>query len=95
MKRIVDHLGLDPMPIKFEKISDDSRIYFQTGYIAINENLKDNYVECAKSIAHEMRHVFQILYAKLMNDERAVRWKEEFQHGINSENMKNTEDYIV
>lgn len=36
MKRIADHLGLDPMPIKFEKISDDSRIYFQEGYIAIN-----------------------------------------------------------
>ncbi len=95
VKRIAKHLGIDPLPVKFEKISDDSRIYFQEGYIAINENLKGSYIECAKSIAHEMRHVFQIYYAKLMNDERAKRWLDEMKHQVNSENMNSIEDYYT
>lgn len=31
IKRIADHLGLDPLPVKFEDISDDSKIYFKEG----------------------------------------------------------------
>ena len=94
MKKIANHLGLEPIPIKYEDITDDSRMYFEKGYIAISCKLKDNYEECAKCIAHEMRHLFQIWYAKLMNDERAIRWKEEFQHGINSSNMTRVEEYL-
>ena len=36
MKRIADHLGLDPIPIKYEDITDDSRMYFEKVYIIIN-----------------------------------------------------------
>ena len=31
MKRIADHLGLDPIPVKYEDIPDDSRMYFEKG----------------------------------------------------------------
>lgn len=41
-----------------------------------------------------MRHVFQIYYAKLMNDERAKRWLEEMKHQVNSSNMTRVEEYL-
>ena len=36
MKRIADHLWLDPIQIKYEDITDDSRMYFEKVYIIIN-----------------------------------------------------------
>lgn len=35
MKRIADHLGLNPILVRYEDITDDSRMYFEKGYIAI------------------------------------------------------------
>lgn len=42
--------------------------------------------ECAKTITHEMRHLFQMFWAGLMNDDLARRWKEAFNNPISSEN---------
>lgn len=78
MQEVVDYLGLDLIPLEFDEISDDSRLITKPHLkLVINSKFENNYVECAKSITHELRHLFQITYVALMNDERAARWKEE------------------
>ena len=87
-KEIAEHLGIDPLPIKYEDLGDeDSRLYTQEEYVGINKKYKDNYEEIAKCIAHEYRHVFQIFYASLFQDERAARWKGLLSTQINSSTM--------
>ena len=86
-KRIANHLAVEELEIKFDKIIDDSRLYPKEGLIVINEKYKANYIECAKSLAHEYRHVFQIYYANLMNDELAKIWREELGTAKNSNNI--------
>jgi len=79
-KRIANRLGVDPLEINFEEMIDDSRLYIKEEYVAINKKFENDYVECAKAIAHEYRHVFQLFYANTLNDNRARRWRMERLH---------------
>lgn len=73
---VAEHLGIDPLPIKFEDLGDeDSRLCLKEEYVGINIKYKNDYLECAKSITYEYRHVFQIFYASLFTTETAIRWK--------------------
>lgn len=82
---VAEHLGIDPLPIKFEELGDeDSRLYTKEEYVGINIKYKNDYIECAKSITHEYRHVFQIFYANLFNTETAKRWKKLLGAQVNS-----------
>lgn len=80
---------------------DDSRLYIKEEYVAINKKFENNYVECAKAIAHEYRHIFQLFYVNMFNDDQARRWKNTFENVISSENadiFKNVDDstkYVV
>ena len=85
--RIADQLGIEPLDIRFEDLTDDSRLYLKENYVAINKKYENDYEECAKSIAHEYRHVFRIFYVSLFFNERSKRWKKELQGVINSSNM--------
>ncbi|MBM7453995.1 ERCC4-related helicase [Acholeplasma morum] len=86
-QRIADRLGIDPLVIKFEEMIDDSKLYIKEEYVAINKKFENDYEECAKSIAHEYRHVFQIFYVSLFSNERSKRWQKELQDVVNSSNM--------
>jgi len=88
-QRIADRLGIDPLDIKFEEMIDDSRLYIKEEYVAINKKFEYDYVECAKAITHEYRHVFQIFYANMFNDDRARRWRSELATLVNTSNMNN------
>ena len=77
-----DYLGIDYYPILFEELSEDSRIYFEEEYIAINIKFKDDYFECAKCVSHELRHIYQLLYVKVSSDNRALRMKGELEHPV-------------
>ena len=93
--RIADQLGIEPLDIRFEDLTDDSRLYIKENYVAINKKYENDYEECAKSIAHEYRHVFQIFYITLFDNDRSKRWKKELQGVINSSNMDiNGSNYI-
>lgn len=50
---VFEDLGIEPIPVIFEDIEEDSRLYVRDGYIAISRKLKNNKIECAKCIAHE------------------------------------------
>lgn len=94
-QRIAERLGIEPLEIKFEQMIDDSRLYIKEEYVAINKKFENDYVECAKAITHEYRHVFQIFYANMFNDERAKRWRLEFSTLVNTSNMsKSGSNYI-
>lgn len=86
-QRVADRLGIDPLDIKFEEMIDDSRLYIKEEYVAINKKFEYDYVECAKAITHEYRHVFQIFYANMFNDDRARRWRSELSNLVNTSNM--------
>lgn len=75
---VSNYLRIDFLSILFEDLDEeDSRIYYKEEYIAINTKYKDNYLECIKSVIHELRHVYQMLYASTSNDKRAKVFKEE------------------
>lgn len=94
-KEVADHLGIDPLPIKFEFIPDDSRIYYKEEYVGINIKYKNNYEEYAKCITHEYRHVFQVFYCQLIDTETTRRWKGLLANSISSYNMSAAgSDYI-
>jgi len=86
-QRITDRLGIDPLEIKFEEIIDDSRLYIKEEYVALNKKLENDYVECAKAITHEYRHLFQLFYVDMFDDDRARRWKNELSNYVNSSNI--------
>ena len=88
-QRVADRLGIDPLEIKFEEMIDDSRLYIKEEYVAINKKFEYDYVECAKAITHEYRHVFQIFYANMFNDDRARRWRVELSNLVNTSNINN------
>jgi len=88
-QKVADRLGVEPLDIKFEEMIDESRLYIKEEYVAINKNFENNYVECAKAITHEYRHVFQIYYANMFNDDRARRWRSELSTLVNTSNMNN------
>lgn len=54
---IFNDLDIDPVPVIFEDIPEDSRLYIKDKYIAISNKLKNNKIECAKCIAYEARHI--------------------------------------
>mgnify|MGYP004636365749 CR=1 FL=1 len=49
-----------------------------------NDRYKNNFIESAKCITHEMRHIFQIYWANLINDKIARIWKEELAQAKSS-----------
>ena len=94
VKNVCDRLGLNPYPIKYETLGvEDSRIYFQEEYIAINIIHKNDFLESAKCITHELRHIFQVFYANLFDNERARRWKELLTKKINYDFVNDSENY--
>ncbi len=94
--RIANRLGIDPLDIKFEDLTDDSRLYIKENYVAINKKYENDYEECTKCIAHEYRHIFQLFYVNIFNDDRSKRWKKELQGAVNSSNMDGDgTNYIV
>ena len=68
-----NYLEVEMVPILFEDITEDSRLYLKEGYIAINEKYKGDYIECLKSLCHEYRHLYQLYYAKTNNSPKAKR----------------------
>ena len=95
-KEVAKHLGIDPLPIRFEEMGDeDSRLYIKEEYVGINIKYKDDFTECAKSITHEYRHVFQMFYANLYDNEKAQKWKKLLTTHINTATMnENGSNYI-
>lgn len=75
---VFSDLNIEPVPVIFEDIPEDSRLYIKDKYIAISNKLKNNKIECAKCIAHEARHIMQILYVESNVDYPFVsEWKKD------------------
>lgn len=74
------------IPIEFDVlVVGESRLMIKPDFkILINKIYEDNYLECAKAIVHELRHLFQILWAALFEYDKAKIWKEELKNPINS-----------
>jgi len=41
--RIANRLGIDSLDIKFEDLTDDSRLYIKQNYVAINTKYENDY----------------------------------------------------
>jgi len=95
-KEVTDYLGIDLIPIEYENLEiDDSRLILKPiPKIVINIKYKNNFIESAKCITHEMRHIFQIYWDSLMNDKFARIWKEELAQAKSSANIDvNSNEY--
>ena len=96
-ERVVEYLGIEMVPTQFDDtIADDSRLITRpTIKIIINGKYRDDYLECAKAITHEMRHLFQMLWARLMNDAVARRWKEAFKVNLQEYFLQSYKNVIL
>lgn len=95
-EEVADYLGIDIIPIECENLKiDDSRLVLKpVPKIVINVKYESNFIESAKCITHEMRHIFQIYYVNLMNDKLARMWKEELAQVKSSANINvNSNEY--
>ena len=88
-EEVADYLGIDLIPIEYENLEiDDSRLILKPiPKIVLNIKYENNFIESAKCITHEMRHIFQIYYVNLMNDKLARIWKEELAQAKSSANI--------
>lgn len=79
-------LGEETLPIEFDPLGmEDSRLVVRPkSKIVINSKYQNDFVECAKCITHEYRHVYQIYYVKFMNNKLAELWKSELANANNS-----------
>lgn len=87
--RIADHLGVDILPIEFVELSvEDSRLELKpTSKIQISDRYLTKYNKAAYCLAHGYRHVFQIYWASIMDDDLARLFKEDLASAKNSENI--------
>ena len=88
-EEVADYLGIDLIPIEYENLEiDDSRLILKPiPKIVINVKYENNFIESAKCVTHEMRHIFQIYYVNLMNDKLARIWKKELAQTKSSANI--------
>lgn len=60
-KQLFEYLGLEPIPINYEELEEDSRFYPKGLCISINNKYIDNELESLKCIIHEIRHYYQLV----------------------------------
>lgn len=76
--KISEFLGIEALPICFGEIAEDSRLELKyPAHIEINRKYLHDYKECLKSIAHELRHAYQLYMSANPENEIHKRWKEE------------------
>ena len=95
-EEVAEYLGIDLIPIEYKNLEiDDSRLILKPiPKIVLNMKYENNFIESAKCITHEMRHIFQIYYVNLMNDKLARIWKEELAQAKSSANIDvNSNEY--
>lgn len=90
---VAEHLGVDQLPVEFAPIGlDDSKLIISPkAKIVINSKFEDDFIECAKCITHELRHVYQIYYTQFINDNLSRVWKNEIADAKNSNSFINTQ----
>ena len=93
--KISEFLGIEALPICFEEIAEDSRLELKyPAHIEINRKYLHNYKECLKSIAHELRHAYQIFMSANPIEEKHYRWKEELYDHFSQLDV-NDEDAVM
>ena len=76
-----EYLGIESIPVVFEKLEGDvSRYDFKLQAIILNNKYIDDYVELLDSCFHELEHHWQRIYIANNDTPKARRWKEEFKH---------------
>ena len=76
-----EYLGIESVPVVFEKLEGDvSRYDFKLQAIILNNKYIDDYVELLDSCFHELEHHWQRIYIANNDTPKARRWKEEFKH---------------
>lgn len=96
LEEVAKYLCIDLIPIEYEKLEiDNSRSIIKSILkILINIKYENNFIELAKYITHEMRHIFQIYWANLMNDKLAIIWEKELAQTKSSANIDvNSNEY--
>lgn len=76
-----EYLGIDSIPVVFEKIEGDiSRYDFKLQAIILNSKYINDYEELLDSCLHELEHHWQRLYIASKDTPKARRWKHELEN---------------
>ena len=76
-----EYLGIDPIPVVFESLSEDmSRYDFKLQAIILNRKYINDYVELLDSCLHELEHHWQRFYIASNDTPKAKRWKNELEN---------------
>ena len=82
-------LGLDIIPILFKETNYPEVAGFDitNQVIWLDKKNKDNIIELMNSVIHELEHYYQLHYVANYNTPKALRWKNELDNYIVSENV--------
>lgn len=82
-------LGLDIIPILFKEANYPEVAGFDitNQVIWLDKNKKGNMVDLMDSVIHELEHYYQLHYVANYNTPKALRWKNELDNYIASENV--------
>lgn len=97
-KRIAEHLGVEDLPYEFVYLKDESsRLELKPkARILISDRFLTKYAYAAYCLAHEYRHVFQVYWASLMDDDLARLFREDMVNAKNSDNINgNNEEELL
>ncbi len=76
-----EYLGIGPIPVVFESLSEDvARYDFKLEAIILNNKYINDYIELLDACLHELEHHWQRLYIANNNTPKALRWKNELEH---------------
>lgn len=68
--KLCKFLGIDPIPIQFEKMKEDARYYLDLDYIGISDIFVYDEIESIKSLIHEIKHLHQKYCISHKNEEQ-------------------------
>lgn len=89
---ICNLLSIEIIPIVFEDgIEDDSRLYLKERYIVLSDKINTP-LEAIKCIAHECKHIEQLIRASAPSTKQEHRWKKCFDNLFNVNDYSNIDE---
>ncbi len=84
LNMLSEEMELDPIPVTYEEILDDSRFCIKDEYIEISNIFRNNFLESLKCLIHEFRHYYQVNLLKTKSNFTYIEkeWMKEFKNPV-------------
>lgn len=92
---VCNYLNMELIPIVIEDMEDDSRFYVQEAYIAISKECIKDKIEASKCLAHELRHVYQMICVaeNIESEPLRIEWEKDLRNPVVVNDPNSAEEY--